>query len=125
MTDDADNTRQLSGEDRQLVDLVAAALVDPNLHTDLRLRLHREITELLRNAHADLHGPAAAHAAGPQPLAEAAPAGDQLPKLLERLLVDPNLHTELRLHLHREIGELVRVCTDPQRQRPSETGAGR
>ena len=30
---------RLEGEDKQLVDLVTAVLVDPNLHTDTRMRL--------------------------------------------------------------------------------------
>jgi hypothetical protein len=47
-------THELPDEDGQLVDLVTSVLVDPNLHTDLRMRLHREITELLRTTHEDL-----------------------------------------------------------------------
>jgi hypothetical protein len=68
-----------------LVDLVDSVLVDPNLHTDTRMRLHREIGELLRAKH-----------------------GDHLPALLHSVLVDPNLHTDLRMRLHREISEMVR-----------------
>ena len=37
----------LVGEDQHLVDLLTAALVDPNVHTDVRMRLHRTISEIL------------------------------------------------------------------------------
>lgn len=45
-TQDKPDTR-LAGNDKQLVDLLTAALVDPNLHTDVRMRLHRAISEIL------------------------------------------------------------------------------
>jgi hypothetical protein len=38
----------LAGTDKQLVDLLTAVLVDPHLHTDTRMRLHREISEILQ-----------------------------------------------------------------------------
>ncbi len=38
---------ELSGDDAQVVDLLTAVLVDPNLHTDLRMRLHEEIRRML------------------------------------------------------------------------------
>ena len=43
-------TRELPAEDAELVDLLTAVLVDPNLYTDLRMRLHREIRAILRAA---------------------------------------------------------------------------
>ena len=49
--------QRLGAEDGQLVDLVTAALVDPNLHTDTRMRISKEITELLRATHDDQYGP--------------------------------------------------------------------
>ncbi len=39
---------RLAGEDKRLVDLLTAVLVDPQLHTDTRMRLHREISEILQ-----------------------------------------------------------------------------
>ena len=46
----AEPDRRLEGEDKRLVDLVTAVLVDPNVHTDVRMRLHREIAEALRSS---------------------------------------------------------------------------
>ena len=43
-------TRELPVEDAELLDLLTAVLVDPNLHSDLRTRLHREIRVILRAA---------------------------------------------------------------------------
>jgi hypothetical protein len=40
----------------ELADLLAAVLVDPNLHTDLRMRLHREIRVVLARAHGSSSG---------------------------------------------------------------------
>jgi hypothetical protein len=91
-------------EDVELVDLVAAALVDPNLHTDMRMRIANEITELLRAAHNDLYGPDGREAHE----RTAVEHDHQVPKMLEAVLVDPNLHTDLRMRLHREIQELLR-----------------
>jgi len=45
-----DHLEKLSGRDRQLVDLLMQVLVDPNLHTDTRMRLHYEIGKLLDEA---------------------------------------------------------------------------
>lgn len=47
-----DHSYRLGREDGQLVDLVDRILVDPDLHTDARIRLHREIREILRRADA-------------------------------------------------------------------------
>src|SRR5262245_57619650 len=49
------------GEDGRLVDLTTAALTDPNVHTDTRMRLGREITMLLASARLELHGTAGDH----------------------------------------------------------------
>jgi hypothetical protein len=35
--------------------LLAAALVDPNLHTDARMRLYHDTEEILRGVDGDLH----------------------------------------------------------------------
>ena len=48
---------RLAGEDKQLVDLVATLLVDPNIHTDARMRLHREIADVLRSHRETAEGP--------------------------------------------------------------------
>lgn len=93
----------LIDEDRRLVDLVGRVLVDPNLHTDLRLRLHREIMELLDATRED----SARTARGESADAPTRIHPDDPARLLETVLVDPNLHTDLRLRLHREIGELL------------------
>ena len=98
-----EQTPKLDGPDRQLVDLVAAALVDPNLHTDTRMRLHGELTALVHGAHRDLNGSAMLEA----PLQ---PEDGELAKMLAALLVDPNLHTDLRMRLHEQIPELIRAA---------------
>lgn len=109
MSSSEERTR-LAGEDGQLVDLAAAVLADPNLHTDTRMRLQRQITTLLESSHRELHGTA-------EDRHETSPAIDdrQVPNLLTAVLVDPNLHTDLRLRLHREITEMLRAA----RQEPS------
>ena len=97
-----------SNEDHQLVDLVSAVLVDPNLHTDLRMRLHEEISRLLRTAHERSHvvtAHAARHGQVPAP-------GRHLPDLVQAVLSDPNLHTEMRMRLHQEIPEIVRAAQE-------------
>jgi hypothetical protein len=95
----------LGDEDRELVDLATAALVDPNLHTDVRLRLHGEITEVLRAVRDDARARVgrAGHVHAPQPHDE------PLPDLLAAVLVDPNVHTDLRLRLHGEIRDMLRA----------------
>lgn len=93
----------LAREDQRLVDLLATVLVDPNLHTDTRLRLHEEITEMLRGAHHDLHGPA-----GPDMHRRALETHEgRLPGVLASVLVDPNLHTDTRMRLHQQISEML------------------
>jgi hypothetical protein len=95
--------QKLSAGDGKLVDVVSAALVDPNLHTDTRMRMSHQITELLRGTHEDLYG-----AGGLERHERTAAEHDhQVPKMLEAVLVDPNLHTDLRMRLHREIEEII------------------
>jgi len=91
------DTADLSHTDGRLVDLVRSALVDPNIHTDTRMQICDQITELLRT-----HGPSQAVLA---PARE--PHYDQLPGLLESMLTDPNIHTDTRARLHREIREIL------------------
>ena len=90
--------------ERRLTDLVREALVDPNLHTDTRMRLQNEITELLRVAQEPPHH--LHRSAGdqrPRPELVDDPAG-----LLEATLEDPALHTDQRLRLHDQISEMLR-----------------
>jgi|SRR5579862_5295752 len=104
MADDrATDAARLADEDRKLVDLVMAVLVDPNLHTDTRMRLQHEITTLLRATHEDGRRTTPVKPAAPP----AAPLEGHAAELLEAVLVDPSLHTELRMRLHREIREML------------------
>jgi len=92
-----ERTTELSHDDGRLVDLVAAALVDPNIHTDTRMRVCDQITELLRT-----------HAPSQKALARSrVPHCDELPSLLESVLTDPNIHTDTRTRLHSEIREIL------------------
>lgn len=95
--------RRGAGQDHELVDLVSKALVDPNIHTDLRMRLEREIGELLRGAHDELYG-----AQAPEVHRRAVAAGGgHLPSVLSSVLVDPNLHADMRMRIYREIDEML------------------
>ena len=94
---------ELAADDRDLIDLLRAVLVDPNLHTDRRMRLHRDISAVLRSTHDDLYGESADRAYENTLEAD----GDCLPDLLTAVLIDPNLYTDLRLRLHREIRGLL------------------
>jgi hypothetical protein len=108
--------RELEGEDTKLLDYVTAVLVDPDLHTDLRMRLHREITELLQGTHATVYGSAArgvqaaeTRESRGEETRDGSIMGDdpQLAKLLRAMLVDPNLHTDMRMRLYDQIPNLV------------------
>jgi hypothetical protein len=101
-----ERTTVLLPDDRDLVDLLTAVLVDPNLHTDRRMRLHRQVSAILRAAQDDLYEDARVY--------QDAPEGpdDQLPDLLTAVLVDPNLYTDLRMRLHREIRAVLGAATD-------------
>ncbi len=90
----------ITEDDGHLVDVVRAALVDPNLHTDTRMRLHWEMRKILHNAREETHGAAAAGAAPAHP-------DEPVADLLTSVLVDPNLHTDTRMRLHREIHDLL------------------
>src|SRR5215472_16233094 len=93
---------ELAHPDGQLVDLVRAALVDPNIHTDTRMRLCEEITELLQ-----AHSPSGVAVPQTKPTAPTAHY-DQLLDVLESVLTDPNLHTDTRTRLHHEIREILK-----------------
>ena len=108
--------RELQSEDTKLLNLVEAVLVDPNLHTDLRMRLHGEVSDLLRNTHEMVYGAAARQLHGAQTREAhrrltgepSTPAGvPHLPKSLEAMLVDPNLHTDMRMRLYDQIPKLI------------------
>ena len=100
----AQNSAQVSREDGKLVDLVTAALVDPNLHTDTRMRLQYELTEILRKAHHETYGDS-----GPETHERRLAEHDHhLPQVLESVLVDPNLHTDQRMRLHEEIEQILK-----------------
>jgi len=108
-----ESTDKPDDPDAHLVDLVASALVDPNLHTDTRMRLYHQLTELIQGAHEDLHGAAA----GAAPTGSQTPEDGQLPKMLRAVLVDPNLHTDTRMRLHHRISELVRNAREHAAER--------
>jgi hypothetical protein len=96
-----DAADERAGQDRRLVKMIDAVLVDPDLHTDTRMRLHQEIMELLRATHVQMYGPSGHEVHHRMREAH----GDHLPSLLQAVLVDPNLHTDARMRLHREIEE--------------------
>jgi hypothetical protein len=98
-------TPELPVEDAELVDLLTAVLVDTNLHTDLRMRLHREISAVLRAVHRDLYGESGGAIGHRAPETESS----RLPDLLATVLVDPNLHSDLRMRLHRDIRKILRA----------------
>jgi len=116
MTVHAD-TEKLGGADEQLVDLVESVLVDPNLHTDTRMRLYHELTELLQKERQGLPGTATGDVAG----WSRTPEDRELPKMLEEVLVDPNLPTDERMRLHKEISELVRTARQRAADRAGQT----
>lgn len=103
-----DRTTSLSADDLELVDLLTAVLVDPNLHTDLRMRLHRQVSAILRVVREEL----VAGSAGDGQLG-AEDHDDQLPDLLTAVLVDPDLYTDLRMRLHREIRAILGPAREP------------
>ena len=47
----AETEIETESEDKKPVDPVKAVLVDPNLHTDTRMRLHRANSEILATPH--------------------------------------------------------------------------
>ena len=108
---DHERKTALGAEDGELVDLLTAVLVDPNLYTDLRMRLHREVSAILRAAHHDLYGGPAREVQPPASEVH----DDHLPDLLTAVLVDPNLYTDLRLRLHREIRAVLGSAREEHR----------
>jgi hypothetical protein len=96
--------QQLPVEDVELVDLLTAVLVDPNLHTDRRMRLHHEISAVLRAIERDLYG----ESAGESRYQALEADSGRLPDLLTTVLVDPNLHSDLRMRIHREVRTILR-----------------
>ena len=94
---------QLSPEDGKVVDLVAAALVDPDLHTATRMRLHDQLLELVRATHHEVYGASGAEKHEQQLAAHE----HHVPRVVESTLVDPDLPTERRMRLRREITELL------------------
>ena len=110
------NLDRLGSDDSKLVDLVAAVLVDPTIHTDVRMRLHEEITEILRYAHHDIHPRGTTDSRRRQVPAHAQPPpvdADGVRDLLTKILIDPNLHTDTRMRLHEQISRLVRDADIP------------
>jgi len=104
------NHTQIGADDRKLIDLVTAALVDPNIHTDTRMRLYEEITEIVGNAHHDLRRRAEATNERQPVKTRERPVptdNDGVRDLLAEVLVDPNLHTDTRLRLYDEIANLL------------------
>ena len=98
-------TQALPAEDAELVDLLTAVLVDSNLYTDRRMRLHHEISAMLRAIQRDLYGES-----GDEPRCQALDADSiQLPDLLTTVLVDPNLHSDLLMRIHRDIRAILSV----------------
>jgi hypothetical protein len=108
-------TQKPDTADVHLVDLVSAALVDPELHTDARMRLHRELTELIETTRHGLSGREISEPPTPsrEPADAEAPqvvAAHALTKALSTVLVDPRLHTDTRLRLHKQIPEMIRAA---------------
>jgi hypothetical protein len=101
-----ERTQELPVEDAQLVDLLTAVLVDPNLHTDRRMRLHHQISAVLRAIQRDLYG----DSGGESRYRTLETDSSQLPDLLTLVLVDPNLHSDLRMRIHREVRTILRTA---------------
>ena len=95
--------RELTPGEGTVVDELSAVLVDPNLHTDMRMHLQREIRQLLRATHEEAHG-AAGSATHESALAA---HGEHLPDLVTAVLTDPNVHSEMRMRICREIPALL------------------
>ena len=104
-------TQELPVEDAELVDLLTAVLVDPNVYTDRRMRLHREISAVLRVVRRDLYGESGWDF-GDDALGSRL---CQLPAMLTAVLVDPNLYSDLRVRLHRDIRAILRAAEAQRR----------
>jgi hypothetical protein len=123
MTPNEPGKPRLNGDDKSLVDLVTAVLVDPNVHTDTRMRLDQEITEILQEADADVYHRSSREVHATPPRAHAQhkahvphehhePHVHKVPDVLSSVLVDPNLHTDARMRIHREISEILRDVSE-------------
>jgi len=123
-------TTSLNGEDKQLVDLVTAVLVDPNIHTDARMRLDQQISEILRSADGDVYGRstrevhARAQARHPTHKRRGKYVVPGAPEVLTSVLVDPNLHTDARMRIHQEIEEILREASANAAAPPSGASRG-
>ncbi len=80
-----------------LVDLLSAALEDPELSAEQRTRLRKEIEKVLWTAHEDEHG----HA-GHAPRAH---EHDQV-DLIRAVLVNPDIHTDTRMRIVQQISKV-------------------
>jgi uncharacterized membrane protein YheB (UPF0754 family) len=107
--------RVLDDEDLRLLEQVTQVLADPGLHDRQRETLHREIHRLLRATHEAVYHAAVqqVHGAAPHELRDSMLEHDpHTTKLLEAVLVDPNLNTDRRMRLYHEIPELFRTAHD-------------
>ncbi len=103
--------RELDRDDRELVALVTTVLTDSSLKEELRLKIHHEIEDLLRDTHGDVYSAAVLEVRGEVPHHGGHPAlldhDPEVARLLEAMLVDPTLHTDTRMRLYQEIPQLV------------------
>jgi len=102
---------ELTADEGRVVDELAAVLVDPGLHTDMRMRLQREIRQMLRATHEEAGGStgSAAHESA------LAAHGEHLPDLVRAVLTDPNVHSELRMRICREMPVLLSAARETPR----------
>jgi hypothetical protein len=116
-----DGSHTPSDDDHRLLELANAVLVDPQIHTDTRMRLHAEISELLRTtAHEHGYWPPGSK----EQRRVTATTPEEMAGLLESVLTDPNLHTDTRMRLHRELRDILEPALEPAqngsvRNRPS------
>ena len=103
--------RELTPEEGKVADELAAVLVDPDLHTDMRMHLQREIKQLLRATHEEAHGSAGSTAHD----SALAAHGEHLPDLVTAVLTDPNVHSDLRMRICREIPALLSAARETPR----------
>jgi hypothetical protein len=108
--------RELTPKEGNVVDELAAVLVDPDLHTDMRMHLQQEIRQLLRATHEEAHGSAGSAAHESALTAH----GEHLPGLVTAVLTDPNVHSELRMRISREITALLSTARETPRRAQRE-----
>jgi hypothetical protein len=117
----AAGTRDAEGSEphHEVVDQVASVLADPNVHTDQRMRLAQQIEQLLLATGSGGDHPGAPASGKPgQPGSE----DEQLVAWLDAVLVDPDVHTDMRLRLHRDILKLLEAPWPGRSEHDSETG---